>query len=129
MASKRKSHPIKIASDDFLYSVPDAQELERNRDYLASLNPGSLNGVFENLEEKIVVKRMEMMKKEEEIADHQGKSSERYLKKKKNFNLEFIVQLLNPITEVKKGIESLSQTKSLRQILKSFTKMYIINIV
>ena len=91
MASKRKSHPIKIASDDFLYSVPDAQELERNRDYLASLNPGSLNGVFENLEEKIVVKRMEMMKKEEEIADHQGKSSERYFFLNFFCNLEFIV--------------------------------------
>ena len=78
MASKRKSHPIKIASDDFLYSVPDAQELKPNRDYLSSLNPGSLNGVFENLEEKIAVKRMEMMKKEEEIADIQENSSKRY---------------------------------------------------
>ena len=122
MASKRKSHPIKIASDDFLYSVPDAQELEPNRDYLPSLNPGSLNGVFENLEEKIVVKRMEMMKKEEEIADHEGKSSERYFLKFFFANLEFIVQLLNPITEVKKGIESLPQTKSLRQRLKSLQK-------
>ena len=69
MASKRKSHPIKIASDDFLYSVPDPQELGSSQDYLGKLSSGPLSGALENLEEKIALKRLEMMKKEEEATN------------------------------------------------------------